>query len=116
MSHSSNFQDWNTVILRNKSKEISKANSITEVQKRTSENKGPKDVETLQPMITNDLKQKLITLRTSLKLKQDQLAKAINESIKNIQLLECGKLTLKESKQIAIKMERKYNVKILGNN
>jgi ribosome-binding protein aMBF1 (putative translation factor) len=113
MSHPSNFQDWNTVILRKNSKEIAKNNQVTEVQKKQSGNNVPKDIETPVIMVSHELKQKIITIRTTLKLKQDQLAKSINEPFKNIQLVECGKLSLKEAKQIAIKIERKYNVKIL---
>jgi hypothetical protein len=108
MSHSSNFQDWNTVILRKNSKEIAKNNQVTEVQKKQSGNNVPKVI-----IVSHELKQKIITTRTTLKVKQDQFAKSINEPFKNIQLVECGKLSLKEAKQIAIKIERKYNVKIL---
>jgi ribosome-binding protein aMBF1 (putative translation factor) len=109
----SNFQDWTTVVLRKNSKDIAKKNAVTVVEKRQSGTSIPKDVDSAQPLVTNDLKQKIIQTRTSLKLKQDQFAKEINELPKNIQLCECGKLTLKEAKQIAIKIERKFKVKLL---
>tara|TARA_B110000977_G_scaffold74809_1_gene101067 strand:+ start:727 stop:1095 length:369 start_codon:yes stop_codon:yes gene_type:complete len=117
-SHPDNFQNWTTVILRKNSKESAKNNAITEVQQRKSGDAAPRDIEKAQPLITPELKQKIITIRTTiLKMNQEQLANSICEPIKNIRLCENGKLTLKESKQIAIKVERKFgkqhNFKIL---
>ena len=117
MSHRDNFQDWNTVVLRNK--EIKNRNTITEVQKRHVGKQIPKEenLETPQQMITHDQKQKIISTRLALKLNQEKLATSINVKPQEIKTLEIGKLTtLKEAKQIAIKIERKFRVKILENN
>ena len=43
MSHPDNFQEWTTVILKNNSKSIQNKNAITEVQKRSVGNQGPKE-------------------------------------------------------------------------
>ena len=112
-SHPDNFQDWTTVVLRNKSAEIKKRNAVTEVQKKYSGNQLPKNIEQPQPLVTTELKQKCINTRTALKLTREKLACGINVKLQDINLLENGKITLKEAKQIAIKIERKYRVKIL---
>ena len=118
MSHPDNFQEWTTVILKNNSKSIQNKNAITEVQKRSVGNQGPKEsnLETPQQMITTDLKQKIINARVALKLNQEKLATAINVKPQDIKILESGKMSLKDAKQIAIKIERKYRVRILENN
>ena len=115
-SHPDNFQDWTTVILKNNS--IKKRNVITEVQKRDTKERGPNEdkLEEPQQMITTDLKQKIINARIALKFNQDKFATSINVKPQEIKLLESGKITLKEAKQIAIKIERKHRVKILDNN
>lgn len=109
-------QDWTPIVLRNKSNTVSNKNATTEVQKKQQHDSKPKDIDGAQQLVTNDLKQKIILARTSLNLKQDQLAKAINVLPKNIQLCDSGKLSLKEAKQIAIKIEQKYKVHILKRN
>lgn len=116
MSHPDNFQDWSTVILKNKSAEIKKRNVITEVQKRNTGNSLPKDVEAPQPVVTSDLRQKIINARVALKLNQDKLATSINVKPQDVKMLESGKMTMKDAKQIALKIERKYRVRILENN
>lgn len=118
MSHPDNFQDWTTVVLRNNSKDIKNRNAITEVHKRQSGNQAPSEekLEAPQQMITHDLKQKIINTRVALKLNQDKLATSINVKPQEIKVLESGKITLKEAKQIALKIERKHRVKILENN
>lgn len=117
MSNPDNFQDWNTVILRNKNAEKKGKNGITEVHKRNVGDQKPSDekLEIPQEMITTDLKQKIIQTRIALKLTQDKLATSINIKPTDIKLLESGKCTLKDAKQICIKIERKYRVKILEN-
>jgi len=117
MSHSSNFQDWNTVILKNNSKDLKKRNAITEIQKRIQGDQAPKDskLEEPQEMVTTNLKQKIINSRVALKLNQEKLSTAINVKPQEIKLLESGKITMKEAKQIAMKIEHKFRVKILDN-
>ena len=115
MSHPDNFQDWTTVVLKNNSKNMQTRNAITEVQKRHVGNQAPKEekLEEPQQMITHVLKQQLINTRVALKLNQEKMATAINVKPQEIKSLESGKITLKEAKQIALKIERKFRVKIL---
>ena len=114
MSHPDNIQDWTTIVLKNKYNTIKKRNA-TEVQKRQDGNRGPSETKLEEPqvMITTDLKQKIINARTALKLNQEKLATGINAKLQEIKLLESGKMTLKEAKQIALRIERKYHIKLL---
>tara|TARA_B100001996_G_C18601689_1_gene570080 strand:- start:337 stop:678 length:342 start_codon:yes stop_codon:yes gene_type:complete len=65
--------------------------------------------------VTSDLKSKFIQARCALQPKQNrqQLASSLSVPVKDIQLIEEGKLTLKEAKQLCIKFERKYKIKLL---
>ena len=103
MSHPDNFQDWTTVVLKNNRKSIQNRNAITEVQKRSNGNQGPKEsnIEAPQQMVTTNLKQKIINTRGALKLNQEKLATAINVKPQELKLLESGKMSHKDAKQIA---------------
>ena len=116
MSH----QDWKEVIIRNPNL---KSNKQTVKVKRTHHN-DVREVDiaegkTIQ-YISTDLKNKITTARLNLinpqterSLSRDDFAKKINIPSKTIQLIETGKITEKEAKQIALKIERVYKVKIL---
>ena len=116
MSH----QDWKEVVIY---KPNSKKTKQTETVKRTQHN-NVKEVDiaegkTIQ-FVSTDLKKKLENVRLSIhnpetekSITRDEFAKKINVQSKSIQLLETGKLTEKEAKQIALKAERVFKIKIL---
>ena len=63
--------------------------------------------------VENSLRSTLLQFRTNKKLGQEQLAKAINQPVKDVKMLEAGKVSQKEAKQIALKIERVFKVKLL---
>lgn len=120
MSH----QDWKEVILRNPKaakpssnlqKETVKRSSGT-VQKEVDIAEG-KEIKYVSPKLKKavlDARTNLIDLSTDKCYTRDSFAKRINVPVKEIKLLETGKMTEKEAKQIALKIERVFKIKILG--
>ena len=115
-----NHQDWKEVVIH---KPNSKKNQQTEKVKRTQHN-NIREVDiaegkTIQ-YISSELKKKIFSVRintisqqTDKPLSRDEFAKKLNIPSKTIQLIETGKITEKEAKQIALKIERIYKIKIL---
>ena len=115
-----NHQDWKEVVLH---KPNSKKKQQTEKVKRTH-NINVREVDiaegkTIQ-YISNALKNKMTSARnntihpqTERPISRDEFARKLNVPVKNIQLIETGKITEKEAKQIALKIERIYKIKIL---
>jgi ribosome-binding protein aMBF1 (putative translation factor) len=123
MSH----QDWNPVILRNPNAAKKNINVQTETVKRYTGNKMVKDVDIAEgkeiKYVCSKLRKAFEEARTHLVDPQtkkcytrDSIAKRLNVSGKDITMLETGKLTEKESKQIILKLERVFKVKILESN
>mgnify|MGYP006883189624 CR=1 FL=1 len=115
-----NHQDWKPVMLRNPN--IAKAKQPTEIIKRIQHH-GTKDVdmeESRVKMVGSQLKRTFEQARLNSRDPQtgrcytrDRLAKLIHGDPKTITLLETGKLSEKEAKQIALKVERVLKIKIL---
>ena len=114
-------QDWNPVVLRNPT--AIKRNLPRETVKRIN-HVGVKDVdmdENRVKLVSPQLKWAFEQARLNSRDPQtgrcythDQLAKLINRDPKVIKQLETGKLSEKDSKQVALKVERVLKVKILG--
>ena len=115
-----NHQDWREVVLY---KPNSKNIKQTDTVKRTQYNK-VKEVDIAEgktiKYVNNNLKKKIETTRLNLRnqqtdkaLSRDDFAKSLNIPSKNITLLETGKISEKDAKQIALKIERIYKIKIL---
>ena len=114
-----NHQDWKEIVLH---KRNPKNNEHTKTVKHYTPNK-VKDIDITEgntiKYVSNDLKKKIENVRLSLRNQQDrsisrdEFARNLNVSSKIIQLLETGKLTEKEAKQIALKIEKIYKIKIL---
>jgi ribosome-binding protein aMBF1 (putative translation factor) len=84
--------------------------------KRQSVQHGTKDVDPeTNPIqnITNSLKNAIISVRTAKGFNQEQLAMHIQQHPKDIKMLEAGKISMKQAKQIALKIEKVFKVKIL---
>lgn len=117
MSH----QDWTPVVLRNPS--IAKKNVPKKVIKRVQHH-GVKEVdmdENRVKMVSPQLKRAFEQARLNSRDPQtgrcythDRLAKLIHGDPKVIKELETGKLSEKEAKQVALKVERALKIKILG--
>ena len=114
-------QDWKPVILRNP--KVAKAKQPTETVKRV-QFKGVKEVdmdENRVTMVSSQLKRAFEQARLNSRDPQtnrcythDRLAKLINGDPKVIKQLESGKLSEKDAKQVALKVERALKIKILG--
>lgn len=114
-------QDWNTVVLRNP--KVAKAKQPTEAVKRV-QFKGVKEVDmdgNRVKMVGSQLKRAFEQARLNSRDPQtgrcythDKLAKLINGDPKTIKQFESGKLSEKDAKQIALKVERALKIKILG--
>ena len=124
MSNPANFQDWSTVVLRKSSKELQKKNATTETHLRSKTENLPKPKLTadgeivLDQKVSPQLKKLIIQCRTSQQKPQNTqsgFANSINVPCDQINKLENGTLSHKEAKQIALKIERRYKVKILEN-
>ena len=121
MSH----QDWKEVILRNPKAAKLGSNVQKETVKRFTGNKQKevdiaegKEIKYVSPKLRKAVEQartSLIDLETDKCYTRDSIAKKINVTPKEIMLLETGKMTEKEAKQIALKMERTFKIKLLGN-
>lgn len=117
------YQDFTVVNVGNKdiAKSNTRARMHTEIVKRSIKT-GARDVDResnpLQ-LVTGELRTKIIQARTlynsgaKIGLTREELAKKISQPTHDIKLLETGKLQLKDAKQIAIRIERALNVKIL---
>mgnify|MGYP000521853183 CR=1 FL=1 len=114
-------QDWKPVVLRNPT--AVKKNLPKETVKRV-QHTGVKDVdmdENRIKMVSPQLKRAFEQARLNSRDPQtgrcythDRLAKLINGDPKVIKQLETGKLSEKEAKQVALKVERALKIKILG--
>lgn len=121
MSH----QDWKEIILRNPKAVKSGSNIQKETVKRFSDNTQKnidisegKLIKYVSPKLRKAVEQariNLIDVTTDKCYTRDSIAKKINVTPKEIMLLETGKITEKEAKQIALKMERTFKIKLLGN-
>ncbi len=113
-------QDWKPVVLRNPT--AVKKNLPKETVKRV-QHTGVKDVdmdENRIKMVSPQLKRAFEQARLNSRDPQtgrcythDRLAKLINGDPKTIRLMETGKLSEKEAKRVAIKVERALKIKIL---
>lgn len=113
-------QDWKPVIIRNSN--ISRAKRPTETIKRVQHH-GTKDVDmndSRVKMVSPQLKRAFEQARLNSRDPQtgrcythDRLAKMINGDSKTIKLMESGKLSEKEAKQVTLKVERALKIKIL---
>lgn len=119
------FQDWKEVVLHNPNANKDKKNVITETVKKSTCNKAKEvDIDGKHiVMVSSDLRKKFeqarkncIDPQTQKCYTHDTLAKRLSENVKNIKLLESGKLSEKEAKQIALKFERILKVSILAKN
>ena len=118
---SANFQDWNQVILR---KNPQKKNVITETQLRPKNMSLPKVKDSqdgeiaVESKVSPELKKRVIQVRVAQPKPnntQQCFANSLNIPCDLINKLENGTLSHKEAKQIALKIERRYKVKILEN-
>lgn len=106
-------QDWKPVVLRGPT--AVKRNLPTETVKRV-QFKGVKDVDMEDNrvvMVNPQLRKTFEQTRLAGKHTRESLAKLINGDPNTIKQLEMGKLSEKEAKQVAIKVERALRVKIL---
>ena len=95
------------------------AKKPTTAVKRQSVPQGTKDVDPeTNPIqkITNSLKNDIVSVRTAKGFNQEQLARHIQQPVKDIKNLEAGKIPMKQATQIALKIERVFKVKILTYN
>ena len=124
MSNPANFQEWETVVLRKSSKEIQKKNAITETVNRPKNFNAPKvqDVQYgdihIDSKVSPALRKRVLEVRVAQQKPnntQSGLASSINVPCDQINKLEAGSLSHKEAKQIVLKIERRYKVKILEN-
>ena len=113
-------QDWKPVIIRNSN--MTRAKRPTETVKRIQPH-GTKNVDmndSRVKMISPQLKRAFEQARLNSRDPQtgrcythDRRAKLINGDPKTIRLVEKGKLSEKEAKQVALKVERALKIKIL---
>lgn len=111
-------QDWNTVIIRGKTK--GSKNVQTCVEKRPVQKQVMKDVDIHEngpeAKISSELRKKLIEARNGKKMAElaaaaGQCGKKLTQ--KDIQQAEQGLCTMKQGKQIALIYERVLKMKIL---
>ena len=116
-----NHQDWKPVVLRNPS--IAKKNVPKEVVKRVQHHSlkevdvDENRVKMVSPQLKRAFEQTRLNSRdpqTERCYTHDRLAKLIHGDPKIIKQLESGKLSEREAKQVALKVERVLKVKILG--
>jgi ribosome-binding protein aMBF1 (putative translation factor) len=108
-----NHQDWDPVVIHNPT--AVKRSLPTETVKRI-QHTGVKDVDMEDNrivMVNSQLRKTCEQARLSTKNTRESLAKLIHGDPNTIKLLETGKLSEKEAKQVALKIERALKVKIL---
>lgn len=122
MANNANFQDWDPVVFKKNPKNTQTKQTETiirpkgySVPKPSENNDGDVHVDA---KVSPELKKRVIQLRTSQQKPlntQTGFATSINVPCDKINKLEAGLLPHKEAKQIALKMERRFKVKVLEN-
>ena len=126
MDITEHWQADQTVVLRNKDIAKKNAKNTTAVVKRTDQTHCVKDVDPDHnpvQMVGHALRTAILRVRTDSMNKQrkckgytqDELAKLINVDVKELKLLEAGKLDHKKAKQYALKIECVFRINILNN-
>lgn len=111
MSSSVNFQDWEQVVIRKSKPPIKQEPNKTFYKHSLDSNE---ESPPQQNKVTNNLISKIKDLRISIaKQNQETFAASIGVKPIFIKEIENGKMSLKDAKQIILKMERKFKVKIL---